>query len=90
MFPQRYLPPFEPPAPTGPPVVDLRKWEAAGEIAVAAEAFVVDVLPQFPEEGNALDLGDVRVGATVEKTFQVVNNGMLGAKKKHGAFGAFG
>lgn len=51
------------------------KWEAAGEIAIAAEAFVVDVLPQFPEDGNALDMGDVRVGATVEKTFQVVNNG---------------
>ena len=39
---------------------------------------MVDVLPQFPEDGNALDMGDVRVGATVEKTFQVVNNGMLG------------
>lgn len=60
------------------PTFFLRKWEAAGEIAIAAEAFVVDVLPQFPEDGHALDMGDVRVGATVEKTFQVVNNGMLG------------
>ena len=54
------------------------KWETAGEVDIAAEAFVVDVVPQFPEDAAGLDMGDVRVGATVEKTFQVANNGRLG------------
>lgn len=56
----------------------LATQETAAEISIAAEAFVVDVVPQFPEDSPGLDLGDVRVGATVEKTFQVVNNGSLG------------
>ena len=32
---------------------------------------MVDVVPQFPEESNGLDFGDVRVGEMVEKNFQV-------------------
>lgn len=54
---------------------NLRGWDSAGDINVAAEAFVVDVVPIFPQDAQGLDLGDVRVGATVEKTFQVANNG---------------
>ena len=53
----------------------LRKFENAAEIQVMAEAFVVDVVPEFPNNGVGLDFGDVRVGATVEQTFNVANNG---------------
>ncbi|CAE7232354.1 Hydin [Symbiodinium sp. CCMP2456] len=53
----------------------LRKFENAAEIQVMAEAFVVDVVPEFPNNGVGLDFGDVRVGATMEQTFNVANNG---------------
>eukprot|EP00913_Durusdinium_trenchii_P001829 g1695.t1 len=52
-------------------VEGLRSWENAAELNVQAEAFVVDVVPQFPEEATGLDFGDVRVGELVEKSFQV-------------------
>ena len=53
----------------------LRKFEKADEIQVMAEAFVVDVVPEFPNDAVGLDFGDVRVGASVEQTFSVANNG---------------
>ena len=53
----------------------LRKFENAADIQVTAEAFVVDVVPQFPNDAVGLDFGDVRVGATMEQTFHVANNG---------------
>ncbi|CAJ1447961.1 unnamed protein product [Effrenium voratum] len=53
----------------------LRKWENTEDITVNAEAFAVDVVPSFPSDAQGLDFGDVRVGAVVEQTFQVANNG---------------
>ena len=53
----------------------LRKWENTEDITVNAEAFAVDVVPSFPNDAQGLDFGDVRVGAVVEQTFQVANNG---------------
>ena len=53
----------------------LRKFENTAEIQVMAEAFAVDVVPEFPNDAVGLDFGDVRVGATVEQTFNVANNG---------------
>ncbi|CAK9097657.1 Hydrocephalus-inducing protein-like [Durusdinium trenchii] len=61
-------------------VEGLRSWENAAELNVQAEAFVVDVVPQFPEEATGLDFGDVRVGELVEKSFQVANNGKYPVK----------
>ena len=38
---------------------NLHGWDPAGDINVAAEAFVVDVVPMFPQDAQGLDLGDL-------------------------------
>lgn len=58
----------------------LRAFEVQGELSVAAEAFSVDVVPSFPDDALGLDFGDVRVNETVEKSFQVANNGKYAVK----------
>jgi len=51
------------------PLVDTK------EIEVKAEAFNVDVVPEFPHEGRGIDFGDIQVGSMVEQKFTVTNQG---------------
>eukprot|EP00928_Gymnodinium_smaydae_P044401 TRINITY_DN29620_c0_g4_i1.p1 TRINITY_DN29620_c0_g4~~TRINITY_DN29620_c0_g4_i1.p1 ORF type:complete len:3072 (+),score=826.41 TRINITY_DN29620_c0_g4_i1:896-10111(+) len=56
-------------------VENLAPLEETKNISVKAEAFSVDIVPVFPNEGRGLDFGEVRVGTTAEQQFQVTNNG---------------
>jgi hydrocephalus-inducing protein len=54
---------------------NLKPLEDANQIEVRAEAFNVDVVPEFQDGGRGLDFGNIQVSSTVEQKFNVTNNG---------------
>lgn len=54
---------------------NLRPLEEVKVIELKAEAFAVDVVPEFPNGGRGLDYGDIQVGVPTDQFFHIKNNG---------------